>query len=103
MSDDKTLINTAQIDDEIPRYVDKNFYNYSALQLATRKKALRDIEKDYPLVPPKFAEWLYDVVENKPKEEVEKIINERLWEGKAKERMMGGIIDSVEILDDDIK
>tara|TARA_R110000823_G_scaffold42486_1_gene111296 strand:- start:901 stop:1233 length:333 start_codon:yes stop_codon:yes gene_type:complete len=102
MTEDKSLINNVLIDDVIPRFVEKNFYNYSSLQLATRKKAIRDAEKDYPSVSPKFIEWMYDVIENKPKDEVEDIINNKLWETKAKPRMHGGIInDSMEIITDD--
>ena len=98
-AEDKSLINNVLIDDEIPRFVEKNFYNYNSLQLATRKKAIRDAEKDYPHLSPKYIEWMYDIVENKPKEEVEDIINNKLWEGKAKERMNGGTINCMEILD----
>ena len=69
---------------EIPRHVPDNPYNYTKVQLAERKKALRDLERDYPNVPFGWLEMCYDWEKNTPPEEVEKIINEGLWEGKGR-------------------
>ena len=83
----------------IPRYQEPNPYNFTPLQLAARTKALRDAAKDYPNVPTKWVEWLYDMVETKPKEEIENIINNKLWEGKPKERGAGGTIPNSLIIE----
>ena len=77
---------------EIPRAKRPNPFNYDNLQFAVRDKAVRDMEKDFPTVPQKWLEWLYDTIENKPKDEVERIIKEGLWEKNIKERMGGGVI-----------
>lgn len=70
--------------DQIPRHVPENPYNYTNLQLAERKKALRDLERDYPNLPFGWLEMVYDFEKNTPKEQVEKIINEGLWEVAGK-------------------
>ena len=82
---------------EIPRIAPpdeklKKLYNYTEFDLAKREKAINDGVRDHPKLPPKWIEWLYDIVENKPKEEVEKIINEKLWEKPIKQRELGGVI-----------
>jgi len=77
---------------DIPRAKRPNPFNYDNLQFAVRDKAIKDLERDFPKVPQKWLEWLYDTIENKPKEEVEKIIKEGLWEKKIKERLEGGVI-----------
>jgi len=85
-----TEIETPSLD--IPRAKRPNPFNYDDLQLAVRDKAIRDMERDFPKVPQKWLEWLYDTIENKPKDEVEKIIKEGLWEKQIKKRMEGGVI-----------
>ena len=86
--------------EEFERYKAKNPYNYSEMDLAKRSKALKDLEKDYPTVPSLWLEWLYDVIENKPKEEVEDMINNKLWLPIInKDRMNGGTLKSYEIVD----
>ena len=69
---------------EIPRHVPENPYNYTKCQLAERKKALRDLERDYPNLPFGWLEMMYDFEKNTSKEEVKKIIDEGLWEGKGR-------------------
>ena len=69
---------------EIPRHEPENPYNYTKVQLAERKKALRDLERDYPNLPFGWLEAMFDWEKNTPPEEVEKIINEGLWEGKGR-------------------
>ena len=78
---------------EIPRAKRPNPLGYSPLKLATRDMAVRDMHRAHPTIPEKWLEWLWDAVENKPKEEVEKIINEGLWDKKLNEnRQTGGVI-----------
>ena len=85
----------------LPRHQPTNIYNYSKTELAKRKKALIDIERDFPKVPKLWAEWLYDVMEHMPPEEIERIINNGEWEkpsekyGEAK----GGLLKTAEVLD----
>lgn len=70
---------------DIPRHQPENHYNYTAVQLAERKKALIDLQRDYPHVPYAWLEMTYDWHKNTPNEEVEKIMNEGLWEGNGRE------------------
>ena len=95
-----TKVNEVVKLEEFERYKAKNPYNYSEMDLAKRSKALKDLEKDYPTVPSLWLEWLYDVIENKPKEEVEDMINNKLWLPIInKDRMNGGTLKSYEIVD----
>jgi NADH:ubiquinone oxidoreductase subunit len=85
---------------DIPRHKPSNPYNYTKVDLAKRKKALIDIERDFPNVPKMWAEWLYDTIENMPPEEVEKIINNGEWEKPSeKYQAKGGTIKCGEVLD----
>tara|TARA_R110000796_G_scaffold16601_2_gene51730 strand:- start:5376 stop:5654 length:279 start_codon:yes stop_codon:yes gene_type:complete len=70
---------------DIPRHQPENHYNYTAVQLAERKKALIDLQRDYPHLPYAWLEMTYDWHKNTPNEEVEKIMNEGLWEGNGRE------------------
>ena len=70
---------------DIPRHQPENHYNYTAVQLAERKKALKDLQRDYPHLPYAWLEMTYDWHKNTPNEEVEKIMNEGLWEGNGRE------------------
>lgn len=85
--------------DNIPRHKPDNPFNYTKMQLAQRSKAIKDAEKDYPNIPPSWIEMMYDVVENKSKEEVEEIINSGAWETPAKVRDVPQTLMSGEILD----
>jgi len=86
----------------VPRYEKPNPYNYTKVQIATRTSAVRAMIKDYPTVPPMWVEWLYDVITNKPQEEVEKIINEGLWEKPSKfDKAPGGLLNTVEVFNED--
>jgi|TARA_B100000768_G_C11161211_1_gene324613 hypothetical protein len=70
---------------DIPRHQPENHYNYTAVQLAERKKALKDLQRDYPHLPYAWLEMTYDWHKNTPNEEVENIMNEGLWEGNGRE------------------
>jgi NADH:ubiquinone oxidoreductase subunit len=78
--------------DDIPRHEQKNPFNYTSLELAERKKAIRDATKDYPNVPEGWIEWMYDLIKNIPEEEIKDIINNKKWEDKPKERDAAGTI-----------
>ena len=71
---------------DIPRHQPGNHYNYTPVQLAERKKALKDLQRDYPHLPYAWLEMTYDWHKNTPNEEVENIMNEGLWEGNGRER-----------------
>ena len=82
---------------------EENVYNYTKVELAKREKAVKDMCRDYPKVPKKWCEWLYDVIGHLPEEEVEKIINEGLWEREGKfSKPQGGTIKCVEVLNEDL-
>jgi NADH:ubiquinone oxidoreductase subunit len=78
--------------DDIPRHEQKNPFNYTSLELAERKKAIRDAVKDYPNVPEGWVEWMYDLIKNTSEEEIKDIINNKKWEDKPKERDPAGTI-----------
>ena len=101
MATNDTFIDSGtSVEEEFERYKEPNSFNYTELELAKRKKALIDAEKDFPLVPPKWIEWMYDVLEQKDEEEVKKIIENKEWEKKLNnDRMLSGTLKSVEILD----
>ena len=85
---------------EFERYKEPNPFNYTELELAKRKKALIDAEKDFPNVPPKWIEWMYDVLEQKGEEEVKKIIENKEWEPVInKDRQLSGVLKTVEVVD----
>ena len=67
----------------IPRHIPDNPYKYSIIQMAERKRALRDLATDYPTLPYGWLEMAYDFEKNTDPEEIKKIINDGLWEGKG--------------------
>ena len=78
---------------EIPRATRPNPYNYTPLQFAIRDKAINDMNKDFPTIPFRWFEWLYDTIESKGEEEVDKIKNEGLWEKPINtDRQTGGLL-----------
>jgi len=86
----------------VPRYEKPNPYNYTKVQIAERTSAVRAMIKDYPNVPPMWVEWLYDTITKKSPEEVEKIINEGLWETPSKfSKPVGGVFKNVECFNED--
>lgn len=94
---------TKKIEEEIPRYESKNPFNYSKVELAKRKKAVIDAEKDYPNIPGLWIEWMYDLMGQKSEEEIEHIINSGEWEKEInKDRELGGTIKCCEVLDNSI-
>ena len=72
------------MESEIPRYKPDNPFNYTNLELAERKKALRDMERDYPTLPFGWLEMVYDWHKQTDAEEVKRIINKGEWEQPGK-------------------
>ena len=68
----------------IPRHVPSNPYNYSGAQLAERKKTLKDLAEVYPHLPFAWLEMAYDFEKNTSREELQRIIHEKLWEKPGK-------------------
>ena len=68
----------------IPRHVPSNPYNYTPVQLAERKKTLKDLAEVYPSLPFAWLEMAYDFEKNTSREEIQRIIHEKLWEKPGK-------------------
>lgn len=85
---------------DLPRHEPENPFNYTQLQLATRKKAISDAVKDFQNIPEGWIEWMYDYIERTPKEEIERIIDNKEWEVAPKERQQPGVVNCMEIIKD---
>ena len=68
----------------IPRHTPSNPYNYTNVQLAERKKALKELAEIYPSLPFAWIEMAYDFEKNTPYEDIQSIINEKKWETPGK-------------------
>ena len=68
----------------IPRHTPSNPYNYTPAQLAERKKTLKDLAEVYPSLPFAWLEMAYDFEKNTSREELQRIIHEKLWEKPGK-------------------
>ena len=85
---------------DVPRHSPSNPYNYTNVELAKKKKALIDAQRDFPNVPAQWIEWMYDVVEHMPADEAEEIINKGLWETQGvHSEAKGGVLMAAEVLD----
>ena len=69
---------------EIPRHEPANPYNYTNVELAERKKALRDMEKDYPNLPFGWLEMVYDWHAHQNPDVVKQIINQKTFEARER-------------------
>ena len=79
-----------------------NTYKYTKQQILQRGIAIKAMHRDYPNVPLKTCEILYDVITNMPEEEVADIINKGLWEVPSKyDRPTGGTIKSGMVYEND--
>jgi hypothetical protein len=78
-----TVVN---VDEVVPRYVDPNHWNYTEDQKATRTKAIKAMQLDYPNTPALWIENIYDLIMNKTDEEVEEIKKSKSWEQPPKKR-----------------
>ena len=77
--------NTASNECEcIPRHEPSNPYLYTGAQLAERKKTLKDLAEVYPHLPFAWLEMAYDFEKNTPREEIQRIINNKKWEKPGK-------------------
>ena len=65
---------------ELPKHIPNNPYNYTALQIASRKKELKQMEIDYPNLPYGFLEMIWDFSTFTPKDELDEIIKSGRWE-----------------------
>lgn len=87
-------ITTITLDDEFDRK--KRYINACGFDDATlrrRDNELKELQKLYPDMCPSLLELAWNFCEFTPKEEQDKIIAEKRWEGKpVKKRMMGGTI-----------
>ena len=68
----------------IPRHTPSNPYNYTNVQLAERKKTLKDLAEIYPSLPFAWLEMAYDFEKNTSREEIQRIIHEKMWEKPGK-------------------
>ncbi len=82
----------------IPRKEIPNPYGYSNLEIAERNEMLENMLRSHPTIPFKWLEYVYDLVKNKPEEDIKKIINEGLWEKPIKERLNQGVSKSIEVI-----
>ena len=90
------------IDDVIPRHVEENHFNYTPLESAERKKAIKDMAKDYPTLPHGWLEMTYDFWKQTPTEEMNEIINKGKWEAPGNfSKLTGGVIEALEVLEPD--
>ena len=88
------------IDEVIPRYVEDNPYKYSPLEKAERKKAIRDMARNYPTLPESWLDMVFDFWKHTPEAELIDIINSKRWEGAGRfSKAKGGIIKAMEVLD----
>ena len=78
---------------KIPRAKRPNPWNYTDAECAKKDLAVRDMVRDHPNLPPKWCDWLYDVVTHKTQEEVEEIMASGAWDKPMNvDRETGGII-----------
>ena len=88
------------LEKEIPRYEAPNPFKYTKVQLATRKRALLDMKKDYPSLPDGWLEMVYDFYVYTGEEEVARIMESGEWEKPGKfSGKLGGILKNMEVLD----
>ena len=88
------------IDEAIPRHVEANPYKYTPLQKAERTKALKDMAKDYPTLPPSWLEMVYDFWKLTPNDKVEDIINNGEWDKPGRfSNAKGGTLLTMQVLD----
>ena len=85
----------------VPRHQMENPFHFTPLQLAKRTQDLKAMKRDFPTIDPIWASWMWDFVERTPKDEVERIVNEKLWEKPSKYKATGGILKTALTLDSD--
>jgi len=75
---------------DIPRYQPDNPFKFTPLELAKRKKALMEMERDYPHLPWQWLEMTYDYCATTPPNELDQIIEERRFETPGRFTNNGG-------------
>jgi NADH:ubiquinone oxidoreductase subunit len=83
---------------EFPRRERPNPHNFTEEQIARRDLEVRACCEKHPTVPEKWIEWMWDICEKTPEEELKNIVNNKLWEKPVKERITEGVIQSLEVL-----
>ena len=95
------------LDEEFKRYngSEENWLKYTELQLAQRGKKIKDMERDYPNLPPSWCDMVYDYCYMTGDAEIERKIKAGDYDKPQKPRdTAGGIIKgALEILDSDGK
>jgi len=87
----------------LPRHKQANPLNYTKVQLAQKKTAIKAMIKDYPNVDATWIEWLYDWSQYTKNEEIERIIESGEWESEGMfSKPLGGVITgAIEVADED--
>ena len=85
---------TQTIDDEFTRQ--KKYANdmgFDTETLQRRNNDMKEMQKLYPNMTPAWLEMAWNFCEQTPKEEQDRIIKEKLWEGKPEnKRGTGGLL-----------
>ncbi len=103
MLEEEVICHTT-LDDEFDRTKQySNRCNFTDDVLRRRDLEMKELMKAYPGVCPAWLELAWNYVEYTPKEEQDKIIQGKLWEGKPiKKRQTGGIMkNAISILSAD--
>jgi hypothetical protein len=87
-------ISTKTIDDEFTRQAKySNDMGFDTETLQRRNNDMKELQKLYPNMTPAWLEMCWNFCEQTPKEEQDRIIKEKLWEGKPEnKRATGGLL-----------
>lgn len=93
-SDLSNNVFTKTIDDEFTRQKKyPNDMGFDTETLQRRNNDMKEMQKAYPNMTPAWLEMAWNFCEITPKEEQDKIIKNKLWEGKPdKKKDTGGLI-----------
>tara|TARA_R110002167_G_scaffold144274_4_gene334423 strand:- start:408 stop:761 length:354 start_codon:yes stop_codon:yes gene_type:complete len=69
---------------DIPRHIPANPRGYTKMQLEEKIKKVKELHADYPNVSASWLEMLYDFLFSKDEETLNKMVNEGLYDGPAK-------------------
>jgi len=72
----------------VARYT--NTMGLTDAQLALRKVQVAELEKIYPNIPANWIEAMWSYCEITPKDEVDEIVKNNLWDGKPSEKWLSG-------------
>tara|TARA_R110000765_G_scaffold339362_1_gene429512 strand:- start:149 stop:487 length:339 start_codon:yes stop_codon:yes gene_type:complete len=89
-------ITTKTIDDEFTRQNKyPNDMGFDIQTLQRRTNDMKEMEKLYPNMTPAWLEMAWNFCEQTPKEEQDRIIREKLWEGKPENpKDTGGLMSN---------